>query len=87
MAPLVYSTDRSKVVVPVLVLLVVVLWFILRRDLFYVLLVFFSPFSITIPRLGKTELILVIFVLLFDLCFFVFVDFLFLFVSGKGSGL
>ena len=33
----VYSTDRSKVVVPVLVLLFVALWFILRGDLFYVL--------------------------------------------------
>ena len=33
-----YSTDRSKVVVPVLVLLFVALWFILRGDLFYVLL-------------------------------------------------
>ena len=36
--PLVYSTDRSKAVVPVLVLLFVALWFILRCDLFYVLL-------------------------------------------------
>ena len=35
--PLVYSTDRSKAVVPVLALLFVVLWFILRGDLFYVL--------------------------------------------------
>ena len=32
--PGVYSTDRSKAVVPVLVLLFVVLWFILRGDLF-----------------------------------------------------
>ena len=30
----VYSTDRSKAVVPVLVLLFVALWFILRGDLF-----------------------------------------------------
>ena len=35
--PVVYSTDLSKAVVPVLVLLFVVLWFILRGDLFYVL--------------------------------------------------
>ena len=35
--PVVYSTDRSKAVVPVLVLLFVPLWFILRGDLFYVL--------------------------------------------------
>ena len=33
----VYSTDRSKAVVQVLVLLFVALWFILRGDLFYVL--------------------------------------------------
>ena len=32
--PEVYSTDRSKAVVPVLVLLFVALWFILRGDLF-----------------------------------------------------
>ena len=32
----VYSTDRSKAVVPVLVLLVVALWFILRGNLLYV---------------------------------------------------
>ena len=45
--------------VPVLVLLYVALWFILRGDLFYVLLcvifavVFFSPFSIAITSLGE----------------------------------
>ena len=33
----VYSTDHSKAVVPVLVLLFVALWFILQGDLFYVL--------------------------------------------------
>ena len=33
----VYSTDRSKAVVPVLVFIFVALWFILRGDLFYVL--------------------------------------------------
>ena len=32
--PVVYFTDRSKAVVPVLVLLFVVLWFILPGDLF-----------------------------------------------------
>ena len=36
-SPVVYSTDRSKAVVPVLVLLFVALWFILQGDLFYVL--------------------------------------------------
>ena len=35
--PVIYSTDRSKAVVPVLVLLFVALWFVLRGDLFYVL--------------------------------------------------
>ena len=30
--PVVYSTDRSKAVVPVLVLLFVALWFILRES-------------------------------------------------------
>ena len=55
----VYSADPSKAVVPVLVLLFVALWFILRGDLFYVLtlcyfvLVFFSPFSIEITSLGE----------------------------------
>ena len=57
--PVVYSTDRSKAVVPVLVLLFVALWFILWGDLFYVLtlcyfvLVFFSPFSIATTSLGE----------------------------------
>ena len=32
----VYSTDRSKAVVPALVLLFVALWFILQGNLFYV---------------------------------------------------
>ena len=32
--PVVYSTDRSKAVDPVLVLLFVALWFILQGDLF-----------------------------------------------------
>ena len=35
--PVVYSTDHSKAVVPVLVLLFGPLWFILRGDLLYVL--------------------------------------------------
>ena len=44
----VYSTDRSKAVVPVLVLLFVALWFILRGDLFLVLpgVILFSYFSV-----------------------------------------
>ena len=35
--PVVYSTDRSKAVVPVLVLLFGALWFIMRGDFLYVL--------------------------------------------------
>ena len=77
--PVVYSTDRSKAMVPVLVLLFVALWFILRGDLFYVLscVILFLYFSVLlalrIPRLGKRELTLVLFVRLFDLCLFGFV--------------
>ena len=72
----VYSTDRSKAVVPVLVLLFVALWFILRGDLLYVLpcvillLCFSVLLVLRLPRLGKRELILVLFVRLFDLCLF-----------------
>ena len=57
--PVVYSTDRSKAVVPVLVLLFVALWFILRCDLFNVLpcVILFFCFSVLLalrmPRLGK----------------------------------
>ena len=56
---MVYSTDRSKAVVPVFVLLFVALRFILQGDSFYVLpcvilfLCFFSPFSIAITSLGE----------------------------------
>ena len=75
------------------VLLFVALWFILRGDLFYVLpcvnlfLCFSVLFALLLPRLGKRELILVLFVRLFDLCLFGFVVFLFLLVIGKGCGL
>ena len=88
-----YSTDRSKAVVPVLVLLFVALWFILRGDLFYFLpcVILFLCFSVLLalrlPRLGKRELILVLSIRLFDLCLFGFVGFLFLLGSGKGSDL
>ena len=91
--PVVYSTDRSKAVDPVIVLLFVALWFILRGDLFYVLpcvilyLYFSVLLALRLPRLGKRQLMLVLFVRLFDLRLFGFVCFLFLFVSGKGCGL
>ena len=87
------STDHSKAVVPVLVLLLVALWFILRGDLLYVFpcVILFLCFSVLsllrLPRLGKRELILVLFVCLFGLCLFRFVGFLFLLGSGKGCGL
>ena len=64
--PVVCSTDRSKAVVPVLVLLFVALWFILRGDLLYVFpcVILFLCFSVLLvlrlPRLGKRELILVL---------------------------
>ena len=54
------STDRSKAVVPVLVLLFVALWFILLGGRFFyvrhcvsLFFVFFSPFSIAITSLGE----------------------------------
>ena len=58
---MIYSTDRSKAVVPVLVLLLVALWFILRGDLLYVFpcviftvfKLFFNPFSIAITSLWE----------------------------------
>ena len=88
--PVVCSTDRSKAVVSVLVLLFVVLWFILRGDLLYVFpctilfLCFSVLFVLRLPRLGKRELIVVFFVCLFILYLFGFVGFLFLLGSGKG---
>ena len=66
--PVVYSTDRSKAVVPVLDLLFAALLFILRGDLLYVLpcVILFLCFSVLLvlrlPRLGKRELILMLFV-------------------------
>ena len=90
---MVYSTDRSKAVVQVLVLLFVALWFILRGCLFYVLpcVILFLCFSVLLvvrlSRLGKRELILVFLLCLFDLRLFGFVFFVFLLVSGKGCGL
>ena len=58
--------------------------------MFYVLpcVILFLCFSVLLalrlPRLGKRELILMLFVRLLDLCLFDFVDFFFLLVSGKG---
>ena len=63
---MVYTTDRSKTVFPVLVLLFVALWFILRGDLFYVLpfVILFLCFSVLLtlrsPRLGFSCVCLVL---------------------------
>ena len=53
--PVVYSTDRSKAVVPVLVLLFVALWFILRGDLLYVFpcVILFLCFFVLLVLLGE----------------------------------
>ena len=50
--PVVCSTDRSKAVVPVLVLLFVALWFILRGDLLYVFpcVILFLCFSVLLVK-------------------------------------
>ena len=59
--------------------------------MFSLCVILFLRFSILLalwlPRLGKRELLLVLFVHLFDLCLFGFVCFLFLLVSGKGCDL
>ena len=56
-APVVYTADRSKAVVPVLLLFCVTLRFILRSDCYCValsfVLIFFSPFSIAITTLRE----------------------------------
>ena len=86
-------TDHSKALVPVLVLLFVALWFILQGDLLYVFpcVILFLCFSVLLvlrlPRFGKRELILVLFIRLSGLCLFWFVGYLFLLGSGKGCGL
>ena len=88
---MVYSTDPSEAVDTVLdccFLVYSTRRFVLSLASCYFVLVFFSPFSIAITSLGEErELILVLFVRLFDLRLFDFVCFLFLLVSGKGCGL
>ena len=55
----VYSNDRSKALVPVLVLLLVAVWFILQDDLLYVFpcVILFLSFSVLLvlrlPRFGE----------------------------------
>ena len=83
------STDQSKAVVLVLVLLFVYSTkrFVLKFAFCYFGLVFFSPLSIAITSLGEERVNLSVFVRLFDLRLFGFVCFLFLLASGKGCGL
>ena len=57
--PVVCSTDRSKAVVPVLVLFFVALWFILRGDLLYVfpcVILFFCFSVLLVLRLERANL-------------------------------
>ena len=85
--PVVCSTDRSKAVSLTLCCFVVYSTrrFVVCLSVCHFVLVFFSPFRLR--RLGKRELILVLFVRLFGLCLLRFVGFLFLLGSGKGYGL
>ena len=61
--------------------------FVVCVSVCHFVLVFFSLFSIAITLLGKRELVLVLFVRLFDLWLFGFFGFLFLLGSGKSCGL
>ena len=61
--------------------------FVLCLTLCHFVLVFSVLLALRLPRLGKKELIVVLFVRLFDLRLFGFVCFFFLLVSGKGCGL
>ena len=79
------STDRSKAVVPLLVLLFVALLYVFPCVILF--LCFSVLLVLRLPRLGKRELILVLFVRLFGLCLFRFVGFHFFLGSGKGCGL
>ena len=59
--------------------------FVVRLSVCHFVLEFSVLLVLRLPRLGKRELILVLFVRLFDLCLFGFVGFLM--GSGKGCGL
>ena len=90
---MVYSADRSKAMVPVLVVLFVALWFILPDDLFYVLpcailyLCFFSPFSIASTSLGEERANLIAFRTFVRFVLVWICRFPLLLVSWKGCGL
>ena len=85
--PVVYSTDRSKAVVPVLVLLFVTCGLFYESICFkfclvYFVLVFFS--SLSIASLGEERANLSAFRSFVQFALVWFVCFLFLYVSGKG---
>ena len=61
--------------------------FVVCLSVQHFVLVFSVLLVLRLPRLGKRELILVLFVRLFGLCLFRFVSFLFFLGSGKGCGL
>ena len=90
---MVYSTDGSKAVDPVLALLFVALCFVfLRGDLFYVfscyfVLVFFSHFGMAITSLGKERANISAFHTFVPFALVWFRLFCLLFVSEKGCGL
>ena len=88
---MVYSTDRSKGPGVSHTTYCFVVYstrrFVLCLTLCHFVLVFSVLLALRLPCLGKRELILVLFVRLFDLCLFGFVSFLFLLVSGKSCGL
>ena len=91
-SPVIYATDRFKVVVLVLFFLCMALWFLLRA--FHVesciavcFRVFSSPFSIVITSLWKERAGLCVFEHLFVYCARVGFVLLFLLISGVGCGL
>ena len=93
---MVYSTDRSKAVVLVLVLFFIALWFIIQGDLFYVFpcvicvcvcVVCFRPFSISITSVGEDRAGLGAFRTFVRFALVLFYLFRFLLVSRKGCDL
>ena len=61
--------------------------FVVCLSVCHFVIVFSVLLVLRLPRLGKRELVLVLFVRLFGLCLFRFVGFLFLLGSGKSCGL
>ena len=61
--------------------------FVVRLSMCHFVVVFSVLLVLRLPRLGQRELILLLFVRLFDLCLFGFVGFLFFLGSGKGCSL